>query len=56
MAALYVVRGRWIKPDKDSLHAAQNSGRPVIAHMGPGTFTDSGHYIVLRGIAPDARF
>jgi hypothetical protein len=53
MAALYGVRGRWIKPDKDAILAALNSGQPVIAHMGPGTFTANGHYIVLRGVAPD---
>jgi hypothetical protein len=53
MAALYGVRGRWIKPDKDAILQALNSGQPVIAHMGPGTFTANGHYIVLRGVAPD---
>ena len=53
MAALYGVRGRWIKPDKDAILAALNAGQPVIAHMGRGTFTDNGHYIVLRGVAPD---
>lgn len=53
MAALYGVRGRWIKPDKDAILEALNSGCPVIAHMGPGTFTANGHYIVLRGVAPD---
>lgn len=29
---------------------ALKAGRPVIASMGPGTFTKSGHIIVLRGI------
>lgn len=53
MAALYGVRGWWIKPDKDAILEALGSGRPVIAHMGRGTFTDNGHYIVLRGVAPD---
>ncbi len=53
MAALYGVKGRWIKPDKDAILQALNSGQPVIAHMGPGTFTANGHYIVLRGVAPD---
>lgn len=53
MAALYGVKGRWIKPDRDAILKALNSGQPVIAHMGPGTFTANGHYIVLRGVAPD---
>jgi len=33
--------------------AALYSGRPVIASVGPGTFTKGGHLIVLRGITSD---
>lgn len=32
------------------------AGHPVIASMGPGTFTKGGHFIVLRGITGDGRF
>ena len=53
MAALYGVNGRWIAPDPDAILQALNAGRPVIAHMGRGAFTNNGHYIVLRGVAPD---
>lgn len=54
LASLYGIRGRWIAPDAEAILAALNAGQPVIAHMGRGTFTTgSGHYIVLRGVAPD---
>ena len=53
MAALYGVKGWWTASDADAILRALNAGQPVIAHMGPGAFTNSGHYIVLRGVAPD---
>ncbi len=53
LASLYGVNSQWIEPDKDAILQALSSGRPVIAHMGRGFFTSNGHYIVLRGIAPD---
>ena len=28
-------------------------GNLIVAHMGPGTFTSGGHYIVLAGVSPD---
>lgn len=34
--------------DAERICAALDAGDPVIASMGPGDFTDSGHYIVLR--------
>lgn len=34
---------------------ALEEGRPVIASMGPGTFTSNGHFIVLRGITKDGK-
>lgn len=53
LASLYGVSAKWIKPDADTILASLKAGSPVIAHMGRGTFTANGHYIVLRGIAPD---
>lgn len=35
--------------------AALSSGKPVIASVGPGTFTKGGHLIVLRGITEDGK-
>jgi hypothetical protein len=53
MASLYGVSSRWIAPDENAILGALSAGHPVIAHMGPGAFTNNGHYIVLRGVAPD---
>ncbi len=53
MAEMYGVGSRWIKPDAGAILSALATGNPVVAHMGRGVFTDNGHYIVLRGIAPN---
>lgn len=37
------------------LAAALSSGKLVIVIMGPGTFTTSGHFIVLRGVTADGK-
>ena len=52
-AEKYGVRGEWIGKDGDAIVAALQKGMPVIAHMGPGIFTDNGHYVVLRGVTED---
>lgn len=38
-----------------SIISALKSGHPVIASMGPGTFTKGGHFIVLKGITEDGK-
>ncbi|MBQ3078720.1 MAG: leucine-rich repeat protein [Clostridia bacterium] len=43
------VETSWTK-DSDEAEEALKNGYPVIASMGEGTFTDGGHYILLRGI------
>ena len=53
MAEMYGVGSRWIEPDAGAILSALATGNPVVAHMGRGVFTDNGHYIVLRGIAPN---
>ena len=53
MAALYGIHGTWIPNNGSQVAEALRAGYPVIAHMGPGIFTSSGHYIVLRGITDD---
>lgn len=40
----------------ESIMAALKEGRPVIASMGPGTFTKGGHLIVIRGFTSDGYF
>lgn len=39
-----------IGKNRQAVIDALESGRPVIASMGPGTFTKGGHLIVLRGV------
>lgn len=41
---------------KNQVVEALQSGKPVIASMGKGTFTNSGHFIVIRGITADECF
>lgn len=36
--------------------AALQAGKPVVASMGPKTFTKGGHFIVLRGVTTDGYF
>lgn len=38
-----------------SIVTSLSQGKPVIASMGPGTFTKGGHFIVLRGITEDGK-
>lgn len=44
------ARGEWVANEEAPVLEALAAGYPVIAHMGPGTFTEGGHYILLRGI------
>lgn len=53
LAELYGVKVTWIENDEARITETLRAGYPVIAHMGPGIFTDEGHYIVLRGITED---
>lgn len=54
-ARKYGVNARMISADADAICAAIEAGKPVIALMGAGIFTESGHYIVLRGIAENGK-
>ncbi len=45
----YGVTCTWVGTQAEIISALK-SGYPVIALMGPGTFTSGGHYIVLTGI------
>lgn len=53
MAASLGLDGQWIANEREPVLAALKAGCPVVAHMGKGTFTKGGHYILLRGVAPD---
>lgn len=47
------VYSRWIGRDGGGVLRALRAGKPVIAHMGKGTFTRSGHYILLCGVTAE---
>lgn len=53
LASAYKIKGDWKSLSADSLVATLEGGSPIIAHMGPGYFTERGHYIVLRGVTED---
>ncbi len=48
----YGVTLNWVGTQSEII-AALKAGYPIIALMGPGTFTSGGHYIVLSGIKID---
>ena len=39
--------------DADSLRAALSAGAVVVCNVGPGDFTDNGHFFVITGVADD---
>lgn len=55
MCKQYGVRGEYQSATADNIVRALKQGKKIIAHMGPGTFTGEGHYIVLKGITSDGR-
>ncbi len=55
MCKEYGINGEFQKPSSNNIVTALKQGKTIIAHMGPGTFTKGGHYIVLKGITSDGR-
>ncbi len=49
-AKKYGVTCTWKNLDADGIRATLLSGYPIIAFMGPKTFTTGAHYIVLKGV------
>ena len=47
------LTGTIIGNDGASLTSALANGQLVVVNVGPGDFTDSGHYFVATGLAPD---
>ncbi|MDO4481176.1 MAG: C39 family peptidase [Bacillota bacterium] len=47
------LQAKNLTPDKSVIISELNGGHPVICIMGPGDFTDTGHYIVLTGVNKD---
>lgn len=50
IAAHAGLTGEWLDNQAEPIMAALRAGHPVVAHMGPGTFTKNGHYILLTGV------
>ena len=53
MCSEYGVKGEYQKASTDNIVTALSKGKTIIAHMGKGTFTKGGHYIVLKGLTSD---
>ena len=51
LLAEYEIIGRWRELDARAIENTLRKGKPIVVYVGPGYFTGSGHYIVLRGIA-----
>lgn len=51
LLAEYNITGRWRKLDARAIENTLRKGKIIVVYVGPGYFTGSGHYIVLRGIA-----
>jgi len=49
-AASVGLASRPVAADAGAVRAELAAGRPVIASMGPGDFTSSGHFIVLTAV------
>ena len=52
-AGYYGVKCTNIGKNEKAMMQALSAGKPVIASMGPGTFTKGGHFIVLTGVTAD---
>lgn len=55
MCKEYGISGSYQSPTSGTIINALKSGKKIIAHMGPGTFTSEGHYIVLKGVTSDGK-
>ena len=54
-AKAFGLNGEGLGNDKAKVVDALNNGKLVVALMGKGTFTNSGHFIVLRGITSEGK-
>lgn len=54
-AAELGLSSQGVTASPEAIQAELEAGRPVICVMGPGTFTDVGHFIVLERMASDGK-
>lgn len=55
LAKHYKLKCKAIGKDRNALTKALKEKKLVVAIMGPGHFTDRGHYIVLRGLTKEGK-
>ncbi len=55
MAKEYGLECEQLSPTSQNIIQSLQEGKVLIAHMGPGTFTSGGHYIVLKGLDENGR-
>ncbi len=55
LAQRHSLKTQWIPNNAKRIIAELEAGHPIIAHMGEGNFTDTGHYIVLRGVTENGK-
>ncbi len=54
-ASYFGLKSKEIPLSKSSILSSLKRGNPVIVTVGPGTFTSSGHFLVLTGVDNDGR-
>lgn len=54
-ATHFGVKGSEIPLSPEVIRGTLESGQPIVASMGPGTFTTVGHFIVMTGITEDGK-
>ncbi|MGL5087615.1 MAG: C39 family peptidase [Clostridium sp.] len=54
-AKKYGLKTREIPKDENTIRYSLQNGNPIIVSVGPGTFTESGHFLVLKGITDDGK-
>lgn len=54
-AKAFGLKSSEVPLSKSSILSTLKKGHPIIASMGPGQFTTSGHYIVLTGVTDDEK-
>jgi len=49
-AGHFGLKSKELSLNEDDIMSTLKKGQPIIASMGPGTFTSEGHYLVLTGV------
>ena len=55
VAKEYGVKCERMTQSADNIVRELKKGKVIVAHMGPGTFTGRGHFIVLKGLTSDGK-